>query len=351
MSQLDQAETPLTELDLHRLTGRAGWVAERASLSEMQLETLAALVKHPMSPEKQSELKFWLNEFFAQYIENLTKRAETLEKLGQHNSIARWAYKNPLLRRPKLSTLVRDDLKGTQAALRRATSATLSLSPEARAAIQWSFRQNRLATDPRPRQGSSFRQTWQAAHDAFLYFQVACERMERLENRLSDQVLQELEKAVQAFDLLRTAIEDLSRTTLDVIEETFDGPEVTAATSFQTDHAIEHPADHVLAWLDLLRTILERVQIETKRGRDEAPERALVRALAELYRVTTGQEPGRTYRAIGSPPGEAGNFLALVRSFVGCAKAALPDDAACGTRSLSKIVRQELTERKTTRTN
>ncbi len=351
MNPQDRAETPLTELDLHRLTGRAGWVAERASLSEAQLDALAALVKHPMSPEKQSEFKFWLNEFFAQYIENLTKRVETLEKMGQHNSIARWAYKNPRLRRPKLSTLVRDELNGVQAALRRATSATLYVSPEARAAIQWSFRQNRLATHPRPRQGSSFRQTWQSAHDAFLYFQVACERMEGMENRLSDQVVQELEKAVQAFDLLRNAIEDLSRTTRDVIEETFDGSEVTAATSFRLDHVIEHPADHVLAWLDILGAILERVQIETKRGRDEAPERALVRALAELYRVTTGQEPGRTYRSIGSPLGEAGNFLELVRSFVGYAKAALPDDAAYSTRSLSKIVRQELTERKTARTN
>lgn len=351
MSSQDRAETSLTELDLHRLTGRAGWVAERASLSETQLDALAALVKHPLSPEKQSEFKFWLNEFFAQYIENLTKRVETLENLGQHNSIARWAYENPLLRRPKLSTLVRDELKGVQAALRRATSATFYVSPEARAALRESFRRNQLAMYPRPQQGRNFRQTWQAAHDAFLYFQVACERMEGLENRLSDQVRRELKKAIQAFDLLRNAIEDLSRTTRDVIEETFDGPEVTAATSTRPDHAIEDPVDHVLAWLDLLGAILERVQIETKRGRDEAPERALVRALAELYRVTTGQEPGRTYHSIGSPLGEAGNFLELVRNFVGYSKAALPDDAACGTRSLSKIVRQVLTERKTTQTN
>ncbi len=37
MNPPGQAEMPFTELDLHHLTGRANWVAERASLSETGL--------------------------------------------------------------------------------------------------------------------------------------------------------------------------------------------------------------------------------------------------------------------------------------------------------------------------
>ena len=66
MNPPGQAEMPFTELDLHHLTGRANWAAERASLSETQLEALATLINHPMSPEKREAFKFRLNELVAQ---------------------------------------------------------------------------------------------------------------------------------------------------------------------------------------------------------------------------------------------------------------------------------------------
>ena len=108
MNPPGQAEMPFTELDLHHLTGRANWVAERASLSETQLEALVTLIKHPMSPEKRETFKFCLNEFVARYVENLTKRSTTLERLGQLNLQRRWSYRSPFERGPKLSTMVRD---------------------------------------------------------------------------------------------------------------------------------------------------------------------------------------------------------------------------------------------------
>ena len=57
MNPPGQAEMPFTELDIHHLTGRANWVAERASLSETQLEALVTLVKHPMSPERRELIR------------------------------------------------------------------------------------------------------------------------------------------------------------------------------------------------------------------------------------------------------------------------------------------------------
>ena len=106
-------------------------------------------------------------------------------------------------------------------------------------------------------------------------------------------------------------------------------------------------------WLGRLQVALQCTRIRVGRGRDEAPERALVAALAQLYRVTTGKEPGRIYSPIETRKdrvaGEAGDFLELARTLVGYAAAELPADVACGTRSLSRIVRIELERRKTER--
>ena len=81
----------------------------------------------------------------------------------------------------------------------------------------------------------------------------------------------------------------------------------------------------------------------------------LVAALAELYRVMTGKEPARTNREIQTHDddtlGEAGDFLELARDCVGYAAAVLPEGVTCGTRSLSKIVRQEMKKRKHSRLN
>ncbi len=51
--------------------------------------------------------------------------------------------------------------------------------------------------------------------------------------------------------------------------------------------------------------------------------------MAELYSITTGTEPRRTHRAIETSNrdilGETGDFLELVRAFVGYANAVLPE--------------------------
>ncbi len=88
-----------------------------------------------MSPEKREAFKFWLNELVAQYVENLTKRSTTRERLGQLNRQRRWSYRSPFERGPKLSTLVRDELNDVQATFRKVTNATLGIGPEARAAL------------------------------------------------------------------------------------------------------------------------------------------------------------------------------------------------------------------------
>ena len=225
--------------------------------------------------------------------------------------------------------------------LRAAFDPTEPLPP-----IRESFWRNHLAECTQTRQGHNFRQTWQMAHNAGLHFQVACERMEGKQAQVSDRVQKELKKVVQVLDLLRDAIEDLSKVTRDLLEEAFDRPAMGGTARIQQKFAIEDPLDHVLAWLAILKTTVERPQIEIKRGRDEAPKRALVGGLAELYRVMTGKEPGRVYLPAKSPGREAGDFLELVRTFVGYANAVPPQDVICGTISLSKVVRQELKKRK-----
>ena len=111
---------PLTELDLHRVTGRAGWVAGRAALSEDELNSLLALVKPPMSSERRAEFSYWLKEVFAQYVESLTRRAQMLNTLSRHSAPARWMYDKPHVRRPKLSTLAKGEVQEVDRDLQRA---------------------------------------------------------------------------------------------------------------------------------------------------------------------------------------------------------------------------------------
>jgi hypothetical protein len=339
-----------SEADLHRVTGRAGWIASREALSEDQLDSLRALVKPPIISEWRADFRFWLNEFFAQYVESLTRRAHMLQTLSQYSLPARWMAENSHVRRPKLSTLARDELQKVERALRRAESVLDRLSPETEVEIRASFWRNRFVGRPRAGQALRFRQTWQMADDHFLRLQAACERMEGRKGHLSAQMRRELKAVVAVFDRLRVKIEDLTTVSRDALEQAYARSTANAVDPTTEDSMVEDPLDHARSRLNTLGAAFERTQIRVDRGRDEAPERALVAALAELYSITTGKEPRRTHRTIETSEcdilGETGDFLELVRVFVGYANAVLPEGVTCGTRSLSKIVRQELRKRK-----
>ncbi len=160
----------------------------------------------------------------------------------------------------------------------------------------------------------------------------------------------EIEAVVAVFDRLRAKIEDLTTVSRDALERAFDRPAFNGPDGIRHALAVEDPLDHARSRLHTLGAVLERTQIRVDRGRDEAPERALVAALAGLYCVTTGTEPVRTFRVIKTRKddtlGETGDFLDLVRAFVGYANAVLPEGVTCGTYSPSKIVRNELKRRK-----
>ncbi len=271
-----------SEADLHRVTGRAGWIAERATLKGAQLDTLVALVKHPMSWEQRAELKCWLNEVFAQYVESHTKRAQMLKTLSRHSASARWMYDNPHVRRPKLSTLAKGELQKVERALRRAEGVLDRLSPETEVEIRASFWRNRFVGPAQASQARRFRQIWQMAHEHFLRVQAACERMEGREGHLSAQMRRELKAVVAVFDRLRAKIEDLTTVSRDALERAFDRPVFNGPDGNRQALAVEDPLDHARSRLHTLGAALERTQIRVDRGRDEAPERALVAALAEL---------------------------------------------------------------------
>ena len=155
------------------------------------------------------------------------------------------------------------------------------------------------------------------------------------------------------FERPRAEMGSLTSITQDALAHAFRRSVLNGTEETRGSLLVEDPVLQARAWLDRLQIALQRTQIRVERGRDEAPERALVAALAELYRVSTGKEPGRIYSPIETrkygTPGEAGDFLELARTLVGYAAAELPADAACGTRSLSRMVRNELKRRKAVR--
>ena len=344
--------TPITfdESDLQRLTGRCGWTADRPALSEDQLDSLMALVKPPMPMDQRADLKLWLNEILAQYVDGLLKRARMLRTLSQLNMGARWMYENPHLRRPKLATLARNELRGVTRAHQKARRVLERLSPEAEDEIRGSFWRNRFVRPARADWAQSFRQLWQMADGHFFFMQAACERIDPRENQLFEVVRDELQLVVGVFERLRAEMGSLTSITQDALAHAFRRSVLNVVEETRGSLLVEGPVLQARVWLGRLQVALQCTRIHVGRGRDEAPERALVAALAKLYCVTTGKEPGRIYspietRKYGSP-GEAGDFLELTRTLVGYAAAELPADVPCGTRSLSRIVRNELKRRK-----
>ncbi len=353
VQQLQPAPITFDKADLQRLTGRCGWTADRAALSEDQLDSLVTLAKSPRPSEQSADFKFWLNEIVAQYVGARLKRAQMLKTLSHLNISARWMYENPHIRRPKLTTLADHEMRGVKKAHLEANRVLERLSAKAEDEIRISIWRNRFVGPARADRAQSFRQLWQLADDHFLCLQAACERIDPRESQLSEDVRDELQLVVGVFERLRVEMGDLTSITQDALAHAFRCSVLNGAEETRGSLLVEDPVLQACVWLGRLQVALQCTRIRVGRGRDEAPERALVAALAQLYRVTTGKEPGRIYSPIETRKdrvaGEAGDFLELARTLVGYAAAELPADVACGTRSLSRIVRIELERRKTER--
>ena len=76
----------------------------------------------------------------------------------------------------------------------------------------------------------------------------------------------------------------------------------------------------------------------------------MVRSLATLYQEMTRNEPVRIYYDSdthrGDREGEAGDFLEFVRVFTSCVCEAIPYGKIVANRSMTRIVRDVLEERK-----
>ena len=339
-----------TEADLHRLSIQGGWVAERASLSALQLESLLAMVKHLIPEDKRAQFKFWLNELFAQCVEDLRTREEILRKAKRSRRRDRQGHSASMNRPVKLSTLVRRELDDIGRAIREVAGSIERLSPSAHNAISTYFWRKRLVGRTGISVGRTFWQTWERAFDVFVLLQMACERSDETSLALSDSVRGELARISQTFDNMTAAIENASEPTREIIESSYDDLECSGDWRAQSKVEVKDACGDAVEWLALLRSVAARPRIEVKKGRDEAAEKQMVRGLAELYRAMTGKEPGRVYRVVetrrGDPVGEAGDFLELARTLAGYANDVLGVTTSDGKRSLSKIVRQILEERR-----
>ena len=338
-----------TEADIYGLLDHAGWVAERASLSERELETLVAIVKHPIPDDRRVEFKVWLNRLFARHAGNLRARRDIMQKV-RGSSSERGRYYSSTRRNLKLSTVVRQELDEIALAIREISRLIERLSPPANEAIRTYCWRKQIVSRMRACPARTFWRTWERAYDVFLLMQVACERVEETGIELCDSTQEELAQVSGAFDGLAALIEGTNDATRDVLEASFDDLEESHDWRPPSKAGIAGPIQDAVDWLSLLGSIADRPQIEVKRGRDEAAVKELVRGLAELCRAITGKEPGRVYRAIetccGDPVGEAGDFLELVRTFTSYIDEALSCREVAGNRFLSKIVREVLEDRR-----
>lgn len=333
-----------TEPDLHNMSDEGRWSAECASLTDSQFDELLAIVKHPIPVDTRVEFKIWLNRLFASYVDCI-RQQERIERRGtapRSRPGSDDSYTKE--RRSKLSTRVRDELADIRRAIQGVTRLIERQSPPSRSAVQTYICRKHLVGRTRVRLGHTFRETWVAACDAFLVFQFACERYDEVDVELSCTAREELASANEALDDLMAVIEGMSTPARRVLEWSCEDLEPCKAEE------IEDPLQNILEWMSLLEAVSARPRIEVKTGRDEVALKTLVAGLAELYRAITGKEPGRVYRAVktrrGEPRGETGDFLKLVRMLVKYAHEAAPGIGKGGRKSLSKVVREVLEERR-----
>ena len=337
----------VTEADLHRVSSTARWAVERASLSEAQIDKLIAIVKRPIPDEKLA--RFWLNELFANYVEDVAKRSQPALKDNKSGS-------RPLIQansrraRSKLSTRLRGETQAITRPVQRAASLLQGRSPSARDAIRTYIWNRRLVGCTRVRRQRTYRETWQNAHDALMLVQVACERWDEVGIQCSGPIRAELVNISNEIDALIAVFDGVSDLTRNFLRRSFaefnrlqDWPQALS-------HGMDDPLRDVWDWLVLLEWIATRPRIEVRRGRDEVPQITLVAGLAELYREFTGEEARRVYRLVetcGSGPfGEGGDLLELARALVSYADEKAPGFVKTRPPSLARIVRQTLEKRR-----
>ena len=189
-----------TEYDLDLETGGSGWVAERASLSAVQRDSLLASIRHPVPAEKRSEFAFWLDHLFAQIVRDFGNRLDaTGGSRRSGGAIPR-----------KLSTRVRDELTKIRRVLSKASVVVQGLSPDARDATAARLRELGAAGGMSVSAETSFWLTWGRVHEAFLDIQFACRTSDAVEGGISKAVHAELRKIENALDDLSITLDDAS---------------------------------------------------------------------------------------------------------------------------------------------
>ena len=338
-----QKGTGLTEIDLFRLSDHGGWTVDRAQLSESALNEAFAIVKHLVPAEKRPEFEFWLNELFAQYVEDLQKRAEARRSIDKRPDWFRPRHKQSGTSSRKLTTAVRGELEEIARAILEVRDLIDGLGPPGRTAINAYFKRKGLIGRTRVSLGRRFGQTWRNACDAFLLLQVACERFEEKEHEISSAIQAKLADVSRGFDRLMGVIETLSDPTWKVLRFSYRQLERSGDLRVQPGSGTKHPITDALSWLSLLHSVAAAPGIEVKRGGDEAPAKRLGHGLAALYREMTGKEPTRMYRGIvsrrGDPTGEAGDILELAKVLAKHGNSSLPKTVIGGTQSPSKVIR------------
>lgn len=327
----------LTEDDLDLETSGSGWVAERASLSVVQLDSLLAGIRHPIPAEKRITFASWLDHQFATTVRDLGIRLKTTggsSRSGRANS-------------RKLLTRVRDELTKIRKAISKACVVAQGLSPDACNAIDNRLRELGAAGVMQVTIDWSFWRTRGRVHEAFSLIQFACRTSGAVEDGL---VHTELQKIENILDDLTITFDDASNLTRDVLERSFDD---IRSANHRRDEPMVASGSHiedVLTWLSFLERVVDNPRIEVKRGRDEAILRSMVRGLAALYHDKTGEEPARTYynsdTNCGDLEGEAGDFLPFVKAFTSYVYEAIPHGKIVANLSMVRFVRDVIEERK-----
>ena len=331
-------EMPLTERYIHRLRDEGGWTAERPRLTAAQIKDLLDLIKHPFPEDKRDRAYDSLNKIYASFVAQVRAHGAVAPGPGSLTS-------SPI----KISTAVSRDLAKLAQAIDRATKQLEGCEIASYVVVQSYLRHIGHRSNTCLRLEETLRETWANGFTALVSVQVACERHEETKVPLSTYLPAQLKQVTESLEEVIDVMNDLRPDTWVVLEHSFEILSAHSDWPRQPNSKGVDPRENILAWLSMLKSVASHCPIDVKRGRDEAPLKAMIEASANLYRWLTGQEPRRVYqpdlRSSDVPAHEAGDFLAFVQGIAAIADGRLRTEDIMVPRSLSFIVRAVLEER------
>lgn len=345
MQQILEMDHVLSDDKLHRIARRASWSVDCPQLSRHQIKSLLEDFEHRIISAKRELVTIILNELYVHFVEE-----HDVWREAQSASLG-WGPEGPNVderevpKRDSLARIVRDEFTHIEKAIAQSEDWIRSLSADAHAVLEASYRHHSRGQRFEVELGAGFRRNWRRMHEVLTLICASCERADVTTTHVAAATQAELIKLAHHLDALVRAVDSSSFATHKASHYLSRGT-VPSDIPVMTPATPRSPLLVLGNWLAYLRAVVDADKPRVKQGPARTPSRRLVEGLAELYLQTTGHEAPRYYRDNREHSGEAGPLLYLASHLIKYARNDHPWLKDRVSPSVSGIVKDVIKRRK-----